>query len=182
MAELWTGNALASHADSWLVLAMCVAPCAHPLLRTLPHDLSATYARGHDDAPCNPNPDVHAARRPARLPARLGGHGRAERVARVAYWAACVGCAVLRLLRCLAKLGAGPALHAPLQLAFTLLTPDGRAGPLGALSTKACDRTNATCLSLESDRVAAGLISKLRAQERWGNLHRLQDLFTRCFS
>ena len=92
------------------------------------------------------------------------------------------GCAVLRLLRCLAKLGAGPALHAPLQLAFTLLTPDGRAGPLGALSTKACDRTNATCLSLESDRVAAGLISKLRAQERWGNLHRLQDLFTRCFS
>ena len=35
---------------AWLILAMCAAPRADHLLRTLPPDLSASYARGHDDA------------------------------------------------------------------------------------------------------------------------------------
>ena len=35
---------------AWLLLAMCASPRADHLLRTLPPDLSASYARGHDDA------------------------------------------------------------------------------------------------------------------------------------
>jgi len=68
------------------VLAMCAAPRAYHLLRTLPPDLSASYARGHDDAvwqclrdrlgePDDQDPEVAAARRLALLPARLGGLG-----------------------------------------------------------------------------------------------------------
>ena len=35
---------------AWLLLSMCASPRADHLLRTLPPDLSASYARGHDDA------------------------------------------------------------------------------------------------------------------------------------
>ena len=35
---------------AWLLLAMCASPRADHLLHTLPPDLSAGYARGHDDA------------------------------------------------------------------------------------------------------------------------------------
>ena len=114
---------------AWLILAMCAAPCADHLLRTLPPDLSASYARGHDDAvwqclrdllgePDDRDPEVAAARRLALLPARLGGLGLqcAERVAPPAYWAAWADALpVLRLrrpeaaARCLAELEAGSA-------------------------------------------------------------------------
>ena len=114
---------------AWLILAMCAAPRADHLLRTLPPDLSASYARGHDDAvwqclrdllgePDDRDPEVAAARRLALLPARLGGLGLqcAERVAPAAYWAAWADALpVLRLrrpeaaARCLAELEAGSA-------------------------------------------------------------------------
>ena len=120
---------------AWLILAMCAAPRADhlDLLRTLPPDLSASYARGHDDAvwqclrdllgePDDRDPEVAAARRLALLPARLGGLGLqcAERVAPAAYWAAWADALpVLRLrrpeaaARCLAELEAGSASFAP---------------------------------------------------------------------
>ena len=119
---------------AWLILAMCAAPRADHLLRTLPPDLSASYARGHDDAvwqclrdllgePDDRDPEVAAARRLALLPARLGGLGLqcAERVAPAAYWAAWADALpVLRLrrpeaaARCLAELEAGSASFAVL--------------------------------------------------------------------
>ena len=90
---------------AWLLLAMCASPRADHLLRTLPPSLSASYARGHDDAVwrCllallgeedDADPEVAAARRLALLPARLGGRG--------------LQCAV-PAARCLAELAAGPA-------------------------------------------------------------------------
>jgi len=71
---------------AWLLLAMCASPRADHLLRTLPPDLSASYARGHDDAVwrCllallgeedDADPEVADARRLAMLPSRLGGLG-----------------------------------------------------------------------------------------------------------
>ena len=113
---------------AWLLLAMCASPRADHLLRTLPPDLSASYARGHDDAVwrCllkllgeedDADPDVAAARRLALLPAQLGGLGLqcAERTAPAAYWAAWADALpVLRArrpdaaARCLAELDAGP--------------------------------------------------------------------------
>ena len=86
---------------AWLLLAMCASPRADHLLRTLPPDLSASYARGHDDAVwrCllallgeedDADPEIAAARRLALLPARSGGLGLqcAARTAPAAYWAA----------------------------------------------------------------------------------------------
>ena len=63
---------------AWLLLAMCASPRADHLLRTLPPSLSASYARGHDDAVwrCllallgeedDADPEVAAARRLAPL-------------------------------------------------------------------------------------------------------------------
>ena len=91
---------------------MRVAPPSHvrpaALTTTLPPDLSASYACGHDDAVwrCllallgeedDADPDVAAARRLALLPARSGGLGLqcAARTAPAAYWAAwaCLCCA-----------------------------------------------------------------------------------------
>ena len=114
---------------AWLLLAMCASPRADHLLRTLPPSLSASYARGHDDAVwrCllallgeegDADPEVAAARRLALLPARLGGLGLqcAVRTAPAAYWAAWADALpVLRArrpdaaARCLAELAAGPA-------------------------------------------------------------------------
>ena len=73
---------------------------ADHILRTLPPDLFASYARGQDDAVwrCllallgedDADPELAAARRLALLPARLGRLGLqcAERTAPAAYWAA----------------------------------------------------------------------------------------------
>ena len=117
---------------AWLILGMCAAPRADHLLRTLPPDLLASYARGHDDAvwqclrellgePDDQDPQVAAVRHLALLPARLGGLGLqcAERVAPAAYWAAWADAlpvlrlhrpeAAARCHRCLAELEAGPA-------------------------------------------------------------------------
>ena len=114
---------------AWLLLAMCASPRADHLLRTLPPSLSASYARGHDDAVwrCllallgeedDADPEVAAARRLALLPARSGGLGLqcAVRTAPAAYWAAWADALpVLRArrpdaaARCLAELAAGPA-------------------------------------------------------------------------
>ena len=114
---------------AWLLLAMCASPRADHLLRTLPPSLSASYARGHDDAVwrCllallgeedDADPEVAAARRLALLPARLGGLGLqcAVRTAPAAYWAIWADALpVLRAhrpdaaARCLAELAAGPA-------------------------------------------------------------------------
>ena len=108
---------------------MCASPRAGTLLRSLPPDLSASYARGHDDAAWRcllallgeeayAGPEVAAARRLVLLPAGLGRLGLqcAERTAPAAYWAACTDALpVLRArrpdasARCLAELAAGPA-------------------------------------------------------------------------
>ena len=104
------------------------SPRADHIMRTLPPDPSASYARGHDDAVwrCllallgeedDADPEVAAARRLAMLPARLGGLGLqcAERTP-AAYWAAWADALpALRArrpdaaARCLAELAAGPA-------------------------------------------------------------------------
>ena len=107
----------------------------------------------------------------ALLPARFGGLGLqcAERVAPAAYWAAWADALpVLRLHRpeaaerCLAELEAGPAsfalcLRAAAAAGAHLTHAGWRVGPCGALSMTACDRPNATCLSLASGARAGSI-------------------------
>ena len=84
---------------AWCILAMCAAPMANHMLRTLPPDEVMPYARAHDAAlwdalwrmlnhPGGTRTLKHAQRL-GSLPARLGGIGlrSAERTAPAAYWA-----------------------------------------------------------------------------------------------
>ena len=101
---------------AWLLLAMCASPRADHLLRTLPPSLSASNARGHDDAVWRCllallGEEVAAARRLALLRARSGGLGLqcAVRTARPGRRTACAARAPPRRRRQVAELAAGPA-------------------------------------------------------------------------
>ena len=148
---------------AWLLLSMCASPRADHILRTLPPDLSASYARGHDDAVwrCllallgeevdDEDPEHAAARRLALPPAHLGGLGLqcAERTAPAAYWAAWVDALPVlharrpdAAARCLAELAAGPAAAAAClraaEAAGRSTPPAGKAALPGTTYTMVC--------------------------------------------
>ena len=161
---------------AWLILAMCAAPHADHLLRTLLPDLSASYARGHDDAvwqclrdllgePDDRDPESSLPPDPSRFcrPASGGlGLQCAERVPPAAYWAAWAdGLPVVRLrrpdaaARCLAELDAGLAsfalcLRAAVAAGAHLTHAGWEGRPEWRTIHDACGRPNATCLNLAS--------------------------------
>eukprot|EP00439_Symbiodinium_sp_Y106_P010376 s2888_g1.t1 len=133
---------------AWLLLSMCASPRADHLLRTLPPDLSASYARGNDDAVWRCL--LWLLGEAVENKKRGLGLQCAERTAPAAYWAAWADALPVlharrpdAAARCRAELAAGPAAALLKWRAACSTPPAGKAAP-----PMVCAPRNATCPTL----------------------------------